>query len=104
MKTIIFSMLLLCSTGNLESQKPTLKSELSEKLVLDLSQVEMQRDIEYRVVVHFSICEKKIMIKAIGGTDAEVVELVRKKLSSIEVDANYEEDTIYGYRFFVEKR
>lgn len=97
-------MLLLCSTGNLESQKPTLKNELSDKMVLDLSRVEMQKDVQYRVVVHFSICDKKIMIEAIGGADAEVVELVRKKLSSIEVNADYEEDTIYGFKFLVEKR
>lgn len=96
-------MLLLCSAGNLESQKPTLKNELSDKMVLDLSRVEMQKDVQYRVVVHFSICENKIMIEAIGGVDAEVVELVRKKLSSIEVNADYEEDTIYGFKFLVEK-
>ncbi|MEZ4937286.1 MAG: hypothetical protein R2799_06800 [Crocinitomicaceae bacterium] len=72
MKTILLSMLLMSSTVQIFNQKPTLRNEISEKMILDLIQVELHENFQDYVVVHFSMCDNEITVESIEGTHSEV--------------------------------
>ncbi len=103
MKTILLCVGLIGSTGAPDNQNPTLKKELSDKMILDLSQVELHENFQDYVVVHFSICENEITIESIEGTHCEVIEAVNGKLTAMEINSNYEENKIYSFKFTFEK-
>lgn len=103
MKTILLCIGLMCSTGNLDNKKPTLREELSDKMILDLSQVNLHENFQDYVIVQFSICENEITVKSIEGTHKEIIGAVVEKLNLLEITSNYEEDKIYTYKFTFEK-
>lgn len=103
MKTLLLSMLILSCNGNIDNQQPTLQRELSDKMILDLSQVELHENFQDYVIVQFSICEEEVTIKSVDGTHDEVIKAVCNKLNSMEISANYEEDKIYRIKFTFEK-
>lgn len=93
----------MSSTGNLDNQKPTLREELSDKMILDLSQVNLHENYQDYVIVQFSICENEINVKSIEGTHNEIIGAVIEKMNLLEITSNYEEDKIYTYKFTFEK-
>lgn len=94
----------MSSAGQMDSHNPSLRTELTEKMILDLSHVELHENFQDYVLVHFSIRKDVINVKSIEGTHSEVIELVKEKLISMEIDSKYEEDRIYSYKFTFEKQ
>lgn len=104
MKTLLISIGLLGSTAAIDNQEPTLRCELAEKMILDLSEVELHENFQDYVTVQFSICADEIILKSIEGTHDEVIKAVEAKLNSMEINANYEEDKLYSFKFTFEKQ
>jgi hypothetical protein len=113
MKKLIFIISLLVSnislgagnptSGNPTSGTPTLNEEISNKLILDLSMVELDKKHQDFVLVSFYICNDEIEITEISGSQEELVEKVKIKLSQLKIEQMYDEGALYRYKFTFEK-
>jgi hypothetical protein len=108
MKKLIFIISLLVSNislgaGNPASGTPTLNEEISNKLILDLSMVELDKKHQDFVLVSFYICNDEIEIIEISGSQEELVEKVKIKLSQLKIEQMYDEGALYRYKFTFEK-
>jgi len=103
MKKLIFIIAILVSNISLGAGTPPLKEEITNKLILDLSKVELNHDHQDFVVVNFYICNGEIEITEITGTQKELVQKVKSKLSQLNIKQAYDEETLYNYKFTFEK-
>jgi hypothetical protein len=108
MKKLILIIAILVSNisfgaGTPTSGNPTLNEEISNKLILDLSMVELNKNHQDFVNVSFYICNDEIEIKEITGSQKQLVELVKNKLSQLKIDQTYDEGSLYRYKFTFEK-
>lgn len=87
----------------LGADNPTLKTELTEKLKFDLREVELDPQHQDFVVVCFHICNGKVEISEITGTQKELIQKVKKKLSMIQIDQEYDEGKTYRYKLTFKK-
>jgi hypothetical protein len=104
MKTILLCIGLIGSTGAFDKQESTLKKELKEKMILDLTKVKLHQKFVDYVFVRFTICDSEISITNIEGTHQDVIEAVKIKLSRMEITSSYEEDKFYSFKFTFEKQ
>ncbi len=92
------------TTISLGAENPKLKNEITDKLILDLSKVELEEEFKDFVVVSFHICEGEIEITEITGTQKQLVDKVKTKLSQLSIEQAYDEETLYRYKFTFEKQ
>ena len=104
MKKLIFIVSILVSTISLGAEGiPPLNEEIANKLILDLSKVELDENQQDFVLVSFYICNDEIEITEISGTQKQLVQKVKSKLSQLKIDQTYDEETLYRYKFTFEK-
>ena len=104
MKKLIFIIGLLVSNLSIAAGGiPTLNEEISNKLILDLSAVELDENYQDFVLVSFHICNGEIEVEEISGSQKELVQKVKSKLSTLKIQQAYEEGTLYQYKFTFEK-
>ena len=103
MKKLIFIVAILVSNISLGAGVQPLKEEINNKLILDLSEVNLDENNQDFVVVNFQICNGEIEISEITGTQNQLVEKVKRKLSQLNIEANYNESFLYQYKFTFEK-
>lgn len=84
-------------------QNPSLESEITDKLILDLSEVVLDEHRKDFVVVHFRICDDRIEIVQVVGTQEPLVQKVKNKLKQISIHEAYDEETIYHFKFTFEQ-
>ena len=84
------------------ADNPGLKKELTKKIILDLSEVELNENNQDFVVVSFTICEGEIQIAEITGTQKTLVQKVKSKLTQLLIEEEYEEETLYRYKLTFE--
>ena len=77
--------------------------EITKKLILDLSKVELDENNQDYVAVNFHICNGEIEITEITGTQEQLVQKVKDKLSQLVIEQKYDEETLYRYKFTFEK-
>lgn len=104
MKALFLCIGVVSSLGSLDDRNPELAEELLDKLILDLSEVELNEDVHDYVIVQFTICDQQIEILSIEGSNLAVVEAVQIKMKKLEIDANYQENTLYNFKFTFEKQ
>ena len=85
------------------ANNPPFRNELSEKLILDLSEVELNAVHQDFVVVSFYICDGKIEITEITGTHKQLIQKIKTKMALLKIDEEYDEETLYRYKFTFEK-
>ena len=95
---------MLFTTISLGAENPNLKNEIADKLILDLSKVELDEELKDFVVVSFHICEGEIEITEITGTQKQLVDKVKTKLTQLIIEQEYDEETLYRYKFTFEKQ
>ena len=103
MKNLIFTISLLVSSISLGAGVPTLNEEITSKLILDLSKVELNENHQDFVVVNFYIHNGEIEIEEITGTQSELIQKVKNKLSQLNIEQAYDEETLYRYKFTFDK-
>jgi hypothetical protein len=91
------------SNNSFGANDPSLKSELTEKIIIDLSDVELSEDQQESVAVSFYICDGKIEIAEISGTNEAVILKVKQKLSLLKIEAEYDEGSLYRYNLEIDK-
>ncbi|MFT6921361.1 MAG: hypothetical protein ACJA1C_000355 [Crocinitomicaceae bacterium] len=104
MKKIIFIVAILISNISLGAGVQPLKQEITEKLIIDLSMVELDENQQDFVLVSFYICNDEIEIADISGTQKQLIEKVKSKLSKLKIEQTYDEGTVYQYKFTFEKK
>ncbi len=88
---------------SMAADNPCLQKELREKLILDLSEVQLDADHQDFVVVSFHICDDKIAIVEVTGTQKQLVQKVKQKLLALCIEEGYDETQLYRYKFTFEK-
>lgn len=104
MKKIIFILAISVSNLSLAAGGEPLRNEITNKLILDLSQVELDENHQDFVVVSFYIRNDEIEITGISGSQKELIEKVKNKLSQLEIEQYYNERALYRYKFTFEKQ
>ena len=92
----------LVTTVSFGAENPQLKDEITDKLILDLSKVELDENLQDFVIVSFHIYNGEIEITEITGTQKQLVQKVKNKLSQLMIEQNYDEETLYRYKFTFE--
>lgn len=82
---------------------PPLQNEITDKLILDLSEIELDENHSDFVRVNFRICEGRIELEEITGTQKELVQKVKNKLKQLFIEGTYDEEALYRYKFTFEK-
>ena len=103
MKKLIFIVAVLISNISLGADVQPLKEEITEKLIIDLSMVELGESHKDFVLVSFYICNGVIEITEISGNQKELVQKVKTKLSKLKIEQTYNEGTLYQYKFTFKK-
>lgn len=103
MKKIIFIVAILISNISLGAEVQPLKQEITNKLILDLSKVELDENNQDFVVVNFYICNGEIEVTEITGTQKQLIQKVKNKLSKLIIEQAYDEGSLYRYKFTFEK-
>ena len=103
MKKIIFIVAILISNISLGAEVQPLKQEITNKLILDLSKVELDENNQDFVVVNFYICNGEIEVTEISGTQKQLIQKVKNKLSQLIIEQAYDESALYRYKFTFEK-
>lgn len=104
MKKLLLIVGVLVTTVSFGAENPQLKNEITDKLILDLSKVELDENLNDFVVVGFHICDGEIEITEITGTHKQLVHEVKRKLSQLMIENKYDEDMLYRYKFTFEKQ
>lgn len=104
MKKLIFIIAVLVSNITLGAGEPTLNAEITNKLILDLSEVDLDEDYQDFVIVNFYIANNEIQIEEITGTHELLVEKVKNKLAKLKIEGPYHTQTLYRYKFTFEKK
>lgn len=104
MKTFVIISMLLISSISFGKVNPQLKNELQEKIILDLSEIELDNNKEDYVEVAFTVNNGVIEIISIYGTQLELVEKVKQKLTLLALEGEYDANTTYSFKFTFEKQ
>ena len=104
MKKLIFIAAILISNISLGAGVQPLKQEITEKLIIDLSMVELDKNQQDFVLVRFSICNGEIEIADISGSQKQLIQKVKSKLSKLTIEQVYDEGALYQYKFTFEKK
>jgi hypothetical protein len=80
-----------------------LSKELSEKLIFNLSAVELHIDHSNFVLISFTSIKNRIELTEILGTQRLLVQKVKNKLAVIHMDKAYDEESLYLYKFTFEE-
>jgi len=103
MKKLITIVAISITNISFSANNPELKSELTEKLILDLSKVELDQNHQDFVVVSFYVCDDKIEIAEITGTNKELIQKVKNKMSLLKLEDAYDEKELYRFKLTFEK-
>ena len=80
-----------------------LSKELSEKLIFNLSDVELHIDHSNFVLISFTSIKNRIELTEILETQRLLVQKVKNKLAVIHMDKAYDEESLYLYKFTFEE-
>ena len=83
---------------------PELKKEITKKVIVDLSKVNLNDNNNDYVMVSFIIENEEIIITNIESSMNELTEIMKKELNQIRIDSEYEEGVTYKYRFTFTKK
>ena len=105
MKKVAFALMvgILAFSPTFASNNPELVEEIHEKVIIDLSTIELDKYNQDYVLVHFKISNGRIDILEAHGSTIELKELIVKKLMQLDIKSNYLESGIYRYNFTFEK-
>lgn len=104
MKTLALITMLLISSISFGKVNPILKNELQEKIIIDLSEIELDNNKEDYVEVAFTVTNGEIDIISIYETQLELVEKVKNKLTLLALEGEYDANTTYSFKFTFEKQ
>lgn len=82
---------------------PGLDSEMEQKVVVDLSEIQLDKYVEDYVLVSFNIVDGIIKIDEISGTQVVLTKAIIKELVQMRVESKYDADVTYRYKFTFEK-
>ena len=103
MKKLILILVVLIASASYGANNPRLSHELNKKLKFDLRDIELDTDHQDFVVVHFYICNDKIEISTILGTQQQLIQKVIVKLSLLQIEVEYDEEKLYRCKITFEK-
>jgi hypothetical protein len=78
---------------------PDLQDEMNEKVIIDLSEIQLNPYSEDFVLVSFKIEKGEIKIQNISGSQALLKKLIVKKMVQMNIESEYDADFIYRYKF-----
>ncbi|MCH2223379.1 MAG: hypothetical protein MK066_01325 [Crocinitomicaceae bacterium] len=101
---LIIGMMFMTIAASFASGHPTLAEEIREKVIIDLSDVELNEAEEDFVITHFQIVDGEIELLGIEGTSEELEKIIEKKLNGMMINASCQGCETYMYRFTFEKQ
>ena len=106
MKKVIVLLVLsaLTMSAGVSSKNPELSKEIERKVVVDLSNIELDQYSPDFVIVSFRIIANEIKILEISGTSKVLKELIVKELYDIKVESDHNENQTYHYKFNFQKK
>ena len=103
MKKLILIAGILINIVAFGAETEPLKTEFSKKLVFNLSEVELDASNRDFVIVSFYVRDQKIEITETNGTQEQLIEKVKNKLSLLMLEEGYDEDKLYQYKITFKK-
>lgn len=106
MKKVIVLLVLsaLTMSASVSSKNPELSKEIERKIVVDLSDVELDEYSPDFVIVSFRIVANEIKILEINGTSKVLKERIIQELYDIKVESDHSEHQTYHYKFTFQKK
>ena len=102
-KLIVVFVVGLLSASFSFAAEPSLSEEINDKVIIDLSNVELDQYSQDYVLVSFKIVSGQIIINGVRGTQAILKKMIVKELSSMRIESNYEPNATYRYKFTFKK-
>ncbi|MFT5778506.1 MAG: hypothetical protein ACI837_001462 [Crocinitomicaceae bacterium] len=96
---VLFVTCILTFSASFAGGNPELSKELKDKIVVDLSNVDLNEYAPEFVEVQFEIFDGEIIIREINSTNCELQEILLTKMYSLHIDADYVEGQVYSYKF-----
>lgn len=100
---LVIGMMLMTIVSSFAAGNPTLSEEIKEKVIIDLSDVELNESKTDFVITHFKIIEGQIKLLGIEGSTEVLEQIIAEKLNGMEISAECA-DCTYMYRFTFEKQ
>ncbi|MDX2359284.1 MAG: hypothetical protein QNK23_00665 [Crocinitomicaceae bacterium] len=102
-KIAILLMMGFYSLSSFGGNNPGLVEEISSGMNLDLSTIVLDKYEADFVEVTFTVVNGEIKIRGLRATQYELRMLVVKKLVTMKIESDYDEETIYKCKFTFEK-
>lgn len=100
---ILLGMVFGLITTAFAGEAPTLAQELNKKIIVDLSDIQLDQEKKNMVVTRFKVVDGCIEIIALEGTSEALKEVFRKKLQSLKIETECTDCETYVFHFLVEK-
>jgi hypothetical protein len=100
---VLLAIGLITVSTSFAGGNPELSKELQDKIVVDLSTIDLDEYTPDFVVVSFEIFAGELIIREINGTNQELEEILLAKLHSLRIDADYVEGQVYNAKFSFKK-
>ena len=101
---VLLALSVLCMSAGVSSRNPELSKEIERKVMVDLSDVELDKYSPDFVIVSFRIVANEIKILEISGTSKVLKELIIQELYDIRIESDYNEKQTYNYKFNFQKK
>jgi len=100
----VFGICLLSVHAAFAGTNPELSEEINQKVIVDLSGVELNQNCQDFVIVRIKIINGAIEIQGVQGSTFELEKIILDKLSSLEIEADCNEEQQFAYKFTFEEK
>lgn len=101
---VLFVSIILSISATFAGHNPELSEEINQKVIVDLSGVELNQEIKDFVIVRLKIINGTIEIQGVQGSTFELEKIISDKLNSLKIEADCDEDQQFAYKFTFEER
>jgi len=101
-KGLLVALSLIIGANVFAGNGPTLFKEISRKTIIDLTDINLDEDVNFASVT-FKVKHDKIKIVDIEGSNKELKQRVKERLEKINLTSEYDQERLYRYRFIFEK-
>lgn len=100
---VLFVSCVLSISATFAGNNPEVSEEINQKVIVDLSDVELNQEAQDFVIVRLKIVNGAIVIQGVQGSTLELEKIILEKLNTIEIEADCDEDQLFAYKFTFEK-
>lgn len=101
---VLFAAFIISISVSFAGSNPELSEEINQKVIVDLSDIDLNIETEDFVIVRFSIVNGAIQIQGVQGSNFVLEKIILDKLDALEIEATCDEKTVFAFKFTFEKQ